>query len=81
MKMVIFYLYLIVKILNILLIEKIKKKIRILMEIYLVLILNIIGTRVMLNWNQTKSKLSFDNPNIEILNTIKKNLIKKFFNS
>ena len=57
MKMVIFYLYLIVKILNILLIEKIKKKNLILMEIYLVLKLNIIGQRAM--FNLIKQKVNF----------------------
>ena len=57
MKMVIFYLYLIVKILNILLIEKIKKKNLILMEIYLVLISNIIGRRAM--FNLIKQKANF----------------------
>ena len=57
MKMVIFYLYLIVKILNILLIEKIKKKNFILMEIYLALLSNIIGRRAMFNLIKQKVKV------------------------
>ena len=44
---------------------------------------NLFGTKIKYNWtksyvqfNQTKSKFTFNNPNIEMLNTIKKNFDK-----